>query len=70
MKFLTESELEAVGLVTKSKLRKDRHLKIGIPYIKVGRLVRYRESDVEAFCQANLQTVGEKPPVSAVGATG
>ena len=60
MKFLTEGDLEKMGLGTKAKFRKDRHLKTGIPYIKCGRLVRYRGSDVEAFVQANLQSVGAK----------
>lgn len=60
MKLLTEKEMEQKGFGTKSKLRKDRHLKTGLPYVKIGRLVRYRESDVEAFVQANLQVVGGK----------
>ena len=62
LKFLTENELEEMGLGTKAKFRKDRH-KTGIPYVKVGRLVRYRLSDVEAFCEANLQAVGGKAEI-------
>jgi hypothetical protein len=60
MRFLTESELEERGFAKKAKLRKDRHLKTGVPYVKIGRLVRYRLSDVEAFCEANLQPVNQK----------
>ena len=31
-----------------------------LPYIKVGRLIRYKESDVEAFIQSRVQNAGDQ----------
>jgi hypothetical protein len=37
-------------------LANDRFLGRGIPYVKIGRLVRYRLSDVLAYCEAHKIT--------------
>lgn len=45
----------AVAKITgraRSTLQKDRVVGIGIPWVRVGRLVRYRESDVAAWLTA------------------
>ncbi|HEV7911389.1 MAG TPA: helix-turn-helix domain-containing protein [Methylocella sp.] len=34
-------------------LQKDRHARKGLPYIKIGRHVRYRPSDVKAWLDAH-----------------
>jgi predicted DNA-binding transcriptional regulator AlpA len=48
------SELTGMSLAT---LRKHRWLGKGIPYIKIGRSVRYLESDVQNFLdQLKVQT--------------
>ncbi len=39
-----------------AKLERDRWAGTGIPYIKVGRLVRYRKSDVLAYVNGRLRT--------------
>jgi len=39
----------------RSTLQKDRVVGRGVPYVRVGSLVRYRESDVEAYL-ASLPT--------------
>jgi predicted DNA-binding transcriptional regulator AlpA len=39
----------------RSTLQKDRVAGRGVPYVRIGALVRYRESDVEAYL-ASLQT--------------
>lgn len=47
--FLTEKEL-AVFLKTEVRtLQHWRYQKTGIPFIKIGRSVRYRMADVEAY---------------------
>ena len=33
-----------------STLQKERHRHTGMPYLKLGRLVRYRPEDVMAYC--------------------
>jgi len=63
MKLLTETEVAELYEVTKPCLRRWRHEGRGLPFVKVGRLVRYRQEDVEAFVSANLQTVGGKAEV-------
>lgn len=44
--------------VSVKKLERDRWAGEGIPYVKVGRAVRYRAADVVAFLDRNLQSVG------------
>lgn len=52
-KGLTEKQVAEILEVSISKLRRDRWLNIGIPYIKLNRSVRYLEHDVEAAIQQN-----------------
>lgn len=52
----TEKELEARGFGSRTKLARDRQQGIGIPFIYVGRAVRYRESDVKKWLDANTNT--------------
>lgn len=48
-RLLTEDEVaERIGR-KKSTLQKDRCDGTGCPFIKIGRLVRYRQSDVDAY---------------------
>jgi len=47
-KLLTVDELAQVLLVKKSTIYQWRHLGL-IPYIKVGRLVRFREKDIQKW---------------------
>ena len=52
MKFyLTEKDVAARTRLKLPTLRNHRHLSKGIPYIKVGRSVRYDPDDVENFMQ-------------------
>lgn len=55
-KLYTERELADLGIASVSKLRKDRMKGTGIPFIQIGRLVRYRGSDVDAFLALNRAT--------------
>jgi hypothetical protein len=47
--LLTESELSRLTGRAVSTLQKDRCVGAGIPFIRLGRLVRYRQSDVAVF---------------------
>ncbi len=52
--FLNEMEVAALTGRAVSTLRNDRHLRRGLPYLKVSkRSVRYRTPDVMNFMEAN-----------------
>jgi excisionase family DNA binding protein len=57
MKLLTETEVAAKLEVTRPCLRRWRHEQRGLPFVRVGRLVRYRPSDVDDFINTNLQAL-------------
>ena len=61
MKLLNEGEVSVMLGVKISCLRRWRHERRGLPYVRVSRLVRYQPSDVEAFIASNLQIVSECP---------
>lgn len=44
--YLTEKEVEELTGIKVSTLQNHRNLKIGIPYVKIGTIVRYNLSDV------------------------
>jgi len=48
-RLLTDREVSQITGRARSTLQKDRVAGGGIPYVYVGRLVRYRESDVQRF---------------------
>jgi hypothetical protein len=47
--LLSDYDLEALGIKSRSTAQKDRVAGRGIPFIKIGRLVRYRPADVEKY---------------------
>jgi hypothetical protein len=47
--LLTEAQLAKKWQVSIDKLRMDRWKKVGCPYLKLGRLVRYSMNDVLSF---------------------
>ncbi len=53
--FFTESELATRQQRSVKTLRNDRLRGGGIPFVKLGRLVRYRLSDIEMWEKANLR---------------
>ena len=56
-KLLTPDETaERLGVLTKTLDVWRCTQRYNLPYVKVGRLVRYRESDIEAFIESRLQT--------------
>jgi len=51
--YLNEFETAAVQVKAVSTLRNDRHLRRGLPYLKIGkRSIRYRTADVIAAMEA------------------
>ena len=54
-RLLTTSDAEQALGVHAGFLNKDRLGKARIPFIKIGRSVRYRRSDVEYFIASNLR---------------
>ena len=47
--LLTESQLAARWQITIKKLQADRWKGVGVPYVKIGRLVRYSPVEVDAY---------------------
>lgn len=50
-KWFNEETVSALTSLSRSTLQKHRFKRVGIPYSKVGRSVRYAEEDVIAFMQ-------------------
>jgi predicted DNA-binding transcriptional regulator AlpA len=51
-RLLDDREVSQIIGRARSSLQKDRLVGGGIPFVKVGRLVKYRQSDVAAFLAA------------------
>lgn len=51
MKYLNEKQVSEMTGLALPTLRNDRFLGQRIPYIKIGRAVRYNENDVIAFME-------------------
>jgi hypothetical protein len=58
--LLTEHEYARITKRSVASVRRDRFLKQGCPYVKLGALVRYRPEDVSAHIERNLR----RPQVS------
>jgi predicted DNA-binding transcriptional regulator AlpA len=50
--LLSDRDVARITGRARSTLQKDRVAGIGIPYVRVGALVRYRESDIAAWLAA------------------
>jgi predicted DNA-binding transcriptional regulator AlpA len=50
--LLSDRDVEKITGRARSTLQKDRLAGTGIPFVRIGRLVRYRQSDVAAFLDA------------------
>ena len=57
MNLITEIEAARVMNVSLSLLQKDRHDgRIGLPFLKIGKLVRYERDQLDAWLLAHIQT--------------
>jgi hypothetical protein len=50
--YLTEREVAKIIRMALSTLRNDRCLRRGIPYVKLGRSIRYNLNDVVSYMEA------------------
>jgi len=62
--LLTDRDVERVTGRARSTLQKDRVSGNGIPFIRLGRLVRYRPSDVTAYLDGLPSRRSTSDPVS------
>ena len=53
--LLTEHEYAHITKRSVASVRRDRLLRQGCPYVKLGALVRYRPKDVKAYLERNLR---------------
>jgi hypothetical protein len=53
--LLTEHEYARITKRSVASARRDRLLRQGCPYVKLGALVRYRPDDVRAYLERSLQ---------------
>jgi excisionase family DNA binding protein len=51
--LLTTSEVAEFLKISTKKLERDRWMEQGLPFVRVGRAVRYRAEDIEAFIASN-----------------
>lgn len=52
MRYLTENQVAQELQVPAGSLRQDRHRGVGLPYVRIGRRIRYRADDVVAYLDA------------------
>jgi hypothetical protein len=69
-KLLTDGTVAQITGRAISTLQKDRVAGTGIPYVKIGHQVRYRELDVTAFCAARVRRSTSEPDQFAEGPSG
>lgn len=55
--LLTEYEYARITKRSVASVRRDRLLRQGCPYVKLGALVRYRPEDVRAHLERNLRNL-------------
>ena len=64
---LTDNDVSRITGRARSTLQKDRVAGGGIPFVKIGRLVRYRPSDVENYL-VSLRAYNSTSEVTVEGA--
>jgi hypothetical protein len=50
--LLSDRDVQRITGRARSTLQKDRVVGVGIPFVRLGKLIRYRQSDVEAYLEA------------------
>ena len=55
--LLSEKEVAKIYKINVRTLQRERSMGIGIPYVKIGRRVRYKRSDIEQYIKHH--TVGD-----------
>ena len=54
--YLTTAEVATLLGVSTHKLIKDRYLGRGMPHARIGKSVRYKRADVDAYVEENSST--------------
>ena len=54
-RLLTQKEAAALTRMSVKWLERDRWVERRIPYVKIGRAIRYRAEDIAAYIEANVQ---------------
>lgn len=54
-RLLTQKEASALTRTSESWFERDRWLGCRVPFVKIGRHVRYRAEDIAAFIEANTK---------------
>lgn len=62
MRLLTEKEAAALLNCSIHKLQRDRRIGSPIPFLKIGRSVKYRLSDIEAYLEKQRFTSTSQYP--------
>ena len=57
--YLTETQVSSMTGIALSTLRNHRFLRMGIPYLKLNRSVRYNLQDVITFMESHRIETGE-----------
>ena len=57
--FYSEAEVAQMGIKSRAALRNDRWTGKGLPYVKVGKSVRYYHFDVEKYLKDRKVTPSE-----------
>ena len=52
--LLSEKEVEKIYKINARTLQRERNLGIGIPYVKIGKRVRYKRSDIEKYINQHI----------------
>jgi hypothetical protein len=58
--LLTEQEYARITKRSVASVRRDRLLRQGCPYVKLGALVRYRVADIKAHLERSLQATQDR----------
>lgn len=56
--LMTTAEVADFVRASKESLNQDRYLRRGMPYVRIGRKIRYRREDVLRYLEANTFQVG------------
>jgi len=68
-RLLTTKERAARERRSERTIQRERAAGTGCPYVKIGRLVLYREDDVDAFIKAHLRRSTSEPDALSGGGT-
>jgi hypothetical protein len=66
VQLLTELETSGILKCTVAALRRWRRERRGPRFVKLGRLIRYSQTDLESFVERNTQNVQEKRKLASI----